>query len=45
MRLPHHPSVAGSLPIRGGLNMRHFLNLSDAGADGVAAMLADAIDR
>ena len=25
--------------------MRHFLNLSDAGADGVAAMLADAIDR
>jgi len=25
--------------------MRHFLDLSDAGADGVAAMLADAIDR
>jgi len=25
--------------------MRHFLNLADAGADGVAAMLADAIDR
>ena len=25
--------------------MRHFLNLSDAGADGVAAMLADALDR
>jgi len=25
--------------------MRHFLNLSDAGPDGVAAMLADAIDR
>jgi ornithine carbamoyltransferase len=25
--------------------MRHFLNLSDAGADGVATMLADAIDR
>ena len=25
--------------------MRHFLSLSDAGADGVAAMLADAIDR
>ncbi len=25
--------------------MRHFLNLSDAGADGIAAMLADAIDR
>ena len=24
---------------------RHFLNLSDAGPDGVAAMLADAIDR
>ncbi|WOF45377.1 ornithine carbamoyltransferase [Sphingopyxis indica] len=25
--------------------MRHFLNLSDAGADSVAAMLSDAIDR
>ncbi|WP_066799104.1 ornithine carbamoyltransferase [Sphingomonas soli] len=25
--------------------MRHFLDLSDAGPDGVAAMLADAIDR
>src|SRR5690606_35474678 len=25
--------------------MRHFLNLSDAGSDAVAAMLADAIDR
>ncbi|MFA6115903.1 MAG: ornithine carbamoyltransferase [Sphingomonas sp.] len=25
--------------------MRHFLDLSDAGADGIAAMLADAIDR
>lgn len=25
--------------------MRHFLSLSDAGADGVAAMIADAIDR
>lgn len=25
--------------------MRHFLNLTDAGADGIAAMLADAIDR
>ncbi len=25
--------------------MRHFLNLSDAGADGVAAILADALDR
>ena len=25
--------------------MRHFLNLSDAGADGIAAMLADAHDR
>ncbi|WP_375397261.1 ornithine carbamoyltransferase [uncultured Sphingomonas sp.] len=25
--------------------MRHFLNLSDAGPDGVAAMLADALDR
>jgi ornithine carbamoyltransferase len=24
---------------------RHFINLSDAGADGVAAMLADALDR
>ena len=24
---------------------RHFLNLADAGADGVAAMLADALDR
>jgi ornithine carbamoyltransferase len=25
--------------------LRHFLNLSDAGPDGIAAMLADAIDR
>jgi ornithine carbamoyltransferase len=25
--------------------MRHFLNLSDAGADAIAAMLADALDR
>ena len=25
--------------------MRHFLNLSDAGADGISAMLADALDR
>jgi len=25
--------------------MRHFLNLSDAGADGLAAILADALDR
>lgn len=25
--------------------IRHFLNLSDAGGDGVAAMLADAVDR
>ena len=25
--------------------MRHFLSLSDAGADGIAAMLADALDR
>ena len=24
---------------------RHFLNLSDAGPDGIAAMLADALDR
>jgi ornithine carbamoyltransferase len=27
------------------MTIRHFLNLADAGADGVAAMLADAIDR
>ncbi|WP_298674090.1 ornithine carbamoyltransferase [uncultured Sphingomonas sp.] len=27
------------------MTIRHFLNLSDAGADGVAAILADAIDR
>ncbi|QKS01808.1 ornithine carbamoyltransferase [Sphingomonas sp. CL5.1] len=27
------------------MNVRHFLNLSDAGADGIAAILADAIDR
>src|SRR3546814_8187544 len=26
-------------------DMRHFLNLSDAGGDAVAAMLSDAIDR
>jgi len=25
--------------------VRHFLNLSDAGADGISAMLADALDR
>ena len=25
--------------------MRHFLSLSDAGADGIAAMIADALDR
>lgn len=25
--------------------MRHFLNLADAGADGIAAILADALDR
>lgn len=25
--------------------MRHFLNLSDAGSDGIAAILADALDR
>ena len=24
---------------------RHFLNLSDAGGDAIAAMIADAIDR
>ena len=28
-----------------GSGRRHFLSLSDAGADGVAAMLADALDR
>ena len=27
------------------MNGRHFLNLTDAGADGIAAMLADALDR
>jgi ornithine carbamoyltransferase len=27
------------------MTMRHFLDLSSAGADGVAAMLADAVDR
>ncbi len=27
------------------MNNRHFLNLTDAGPDGVAAMLADALDR
>jgi ornithine carbamoyltransferase len=27
------------------VSIRHFLDLSDAGADGIAAMLADAIDR
>jgi ornithine carbamoyltransferase len=27
------------------MTIRHFLSLSDAGADGVAAMLADALDR
>ncbi len=27
------------------LTIRHFLNLTDAGADGIAAMLADALDR
>jgi ornithine carbamoyltransferase len=27
------------------MTMRHFLSLTDAGADGVAAMLADALDR
>ncbi|WP_260597957.1 ornithine carbamoyltransferase [Sphingomonas endolithica] len=27
------------------MSHRHFLNLSDAGADGIAAMLADALDR
>jgi ornithine carbamoyltransferase len=27
------------------MSLRHFLNLSDAGADGIAAMLADALDR
>jgi ornithine carbamoyltransferase len=27
------------------MSNRHFLNLTDAGADGIAAMLADALDR
>ncbi|WP_267386985.1 ornithine carbamoyltransferase [Sphingomonas sp. GC_Shp_3] len=27
------------------MTIRHFLSLSDAGADGIAAMLADALDR
>src|SRR4051812_8545390 len=27
------------------MSIRHFLDLSDAGADGIAAMLADALDR
>lgn len=27
------------------MTVRHFLNLSDAGADGIAAILSDAIDR
>lgn len=27
------------------MTIRHFLNLSDAGGDGIAAMLADALDR
>jgi ornithine carbamoyltransferase len=27
------------------MSIRHFLSLSDAGADGIAAMLADALDR
>lgn len=27
------------------VSIRHFLNLSDAGADGIASMLSDAIDR
>ncbi len=27
------------------MTIRHFLNLTDAGADGIAAILADAIDR
>jgi len=27
------------------MGVRHFLDLSDAGADGIAAMLADALDR
>jgi ornithine carbamoyltransferase len=35
---------SGELHAAGRL-MRHFLNLSDAGGDGVAAMLSDAIDR
>src|SRR5690606_17776552 len=35
---------SGELHAAGRL-MRHFLNLADAGGDGVAAMLSDAIDR
>lgn len=33
------------LPDPAGRVTRHFLNLSDAGADGIAAILADALDR
>ncbi len=32
-------------PRAGRIRVRHFLNLSDAGPDGIAAMLADALDR
>jgi ornithine carbamoyltransferase len=32
-------------PGPGGADLRHFLSLSSAGADGVAAILADALDR
>ena len=36
----------GTVPVTGpGMAPRHFLSLSDAGADGVAAILADALDR
>src|SRR4051812_2605375 len=32
-------------PLMTEMGIRHFLDLSDAGADGIAAMLADALDR
>jgi len=32
-------------PLTTRMSVRHFLDLSDAGADGIAAMLADALDR
>ena len=33
------------LPDRAAYVKRDFLNLADAGADGIAAMIADALDR